>query len=169
MCVSRAFAFFIISFRAIVWICTFTDHTIHPKLRSKVPNLAVTSQQVALLGHFNAQGLGPSVQNFVSKNLVVDPNAGTDDQAEPVSVRPEGGKPCNLHNIPKLGVNVQTRSSNSSDGIEILVRTSPGVEYIKVRAIFSISDSRSTAVPSFLLAYAIYPMPAILIAFLSSK
>lgn len=96
-------------------------------VRQKPPCLT----KVALLGHFNGQGLGVSVQDFVSKHLVVDPNTGgVAQQAGGVATESDASSPTSPERPHSLR-NCGTSDADVSDDIQVLVRTTPGVEYVK--------------------------------------
>lgn len=87
--------------------------------------------QVALLGHYNGQGLGRPVQDFVSKQLIVDPTSDARPQQGATSVRPKEEVHGSVGHRDS-SAELTTGSSNVDSDVQVLVRTTPGVEYIKV-------------------------------------
>lgn len=86
---------------------------------------------MVLLGRFNGQGLGKSVQDFVSTHLVVNDDDDVRLQGGAVAVRSGEGSavPLNRRHEP---IKVKTGNSKTRGDVQVLVRTSPGAEYIKV-------------------------------------
>lgn len=86
--------------------------------------------QVTLLGHFNGQGLGRSVQDFVSKELIVDPSRGARPQQGATSIPPKEEE----HGVGNRDSSAELApgSSTVDNDVQVIVRTTPGVEYIKV-------------------------------------
>lgn len=70
--------------------------------------------KVALLGHFNGQGLGSSIRDFVSKKLVVNHDRSIEASGLKGATGDEGAQ----------------EDMESSD-LKVLVRSTPGLEYIK--------------------------------------
>lgn len=95
--------------------------------------------QVVLLGRFNGQGLGASVQDLVSTHLVL--NSDDDVRLQEKAVQ-EGsvtvgsgsgeGSYFPLKKRRHESTQVKAGSSNICGDVQVLVRTSPGAEYIKV-------------------------------------
>lgn len=75
--------------------------------------------QVALLGRFNGQGLGPSVQDLISNHEL---------QEGPSGIGVEHG----VTSTPECRHESIHIKRATSDSILILIRTTPGVEYVKV-------------------------------------
>lgn len=99
-------------------------HIIDAAHKILVTNVAITldlnsssSVQVALLGHFNGQGLGPSIQDFVSSH-VFEVDVNTSGAENGAFARPR----CHHESI---------RIKNGSTNVQVLIRTTPAVEYIK--------------------------------------
>lgn len=86
--------------------------------------------QVVLLGRFNGQGLGKSLQDFVT-HLVINSDDDVRLQGGAVAVGAGEGSsvPLKRRHEP---TELQSGSSKISEGVQVLVRTSPGAEYIKV-------------------------------------
>lgn len=74
--------------------------------------------QVALLGCFNGQSLGSSIEDFVSSHAL-EVGLNTSGVENGASAPPQ----CHHESI---------HIKNGSSNIDVLMRTTPGVEYIKV-------------------------------------
>lgn len=98
-----------------------------PYIFSAIPILV----QVVLLGHYNGQGLGRPVQDFVSKQVIVDSSSGDRPQQEATSLPPKEQVLGPLGHRDS-SAELATDSSNVGNDVKVLVRTTPGVEYIKV-------------------------------------
>lgn len=86
--------------------------------------------QVVLLGRFNGQGLGKSLQDFVT-HLVINYDDNVRLQGRGVAEGSGEGSSIPLkrrHEATKL----KSGNSKISEDVQVLVRTSPGAEYIKV-------------------------------------
>lgn len=86
------------------------------------------------MGHFNGQGLGAAVRRFVSEGFVTDGTSvqrGVQMEGATVPITPCAQNTCNA----------RVCSSVVGD-IQVLVRVTPGVEYIKVRDFAFITISR---------------------------
>lgn len=93
---------------------------------------------MVLLGRFNGQGLGESVQDFVSTHLVLNSDDEVRLQDGNVPVGPGSGSGSGegssfpLKKPRHEAIEVKAGSSNICGDVQVLVRTSPGAEYIKV-------------------------------------
>ncbi|CAM9410309.1 unnamed protein product, partial [Laminaria digitata] len=89
------------------------------------------SHKVVLLGRFNGQGLGKSVQEFVSTHLVLNSDDDVRLQGGAVAVGSGEGSSFPIDRRHEA-IKVRTGNSKFSGDVQVLVRTSPGAEYIKV-------------------------------------
>lgn len=92
------------------------------------------------MGHFNGQGLGRSVQEFLSRRLVVNDSISVRHDLQGGSMLPRSGQRFQVKDgsddVLQAGTAtyINSESSDTVDDVTVLVRMTPGVEYIKASA-----------------------------------
>lgn len=109
----------------------------HSSLDSSLHRMRALRSQVALLGHYNGQSLGSPIQDFVSRQLVVDSVREVRGEEEVAgSQRGVQDKPCTNDGRSEFSDAEAGYISEPNRGVEVLVRTTPGTEYIKASISF---------------------------------